>query len=293
MRLICPVCDARYDIDDSVIPEGGRDVQCSSCGHTWYQKDNSKPVTRPLMQAPQSRPIDPAPKREQPVTRPLLNAEGAEPAASAPDLDISARKPLDKSIADILREEAAREKQVASGGGAFDASDGTAGQSAKDRAAETRRRIAQMTQDPAVTPAAVAAAATGAVPGANVDTVPEIDEINATLRARAIASGRDGLTEDEYQEVVYRRGFRWGFFFFLLLFGVGIAPYFFVDQIKENLPETAPFMDNYVMTVDGLRAWLAAQAEVASDVINDLLDRDGGAPDDTAPADAESTPTEG
>ena len=37
MRLICPSCNAQYEVDDSVIPETGRDVQCSSCGHTWYQ----------------------------------------------------------------------------------------------------------------------------------------------------------------------------------------------------------------------------------------------------------------
>jgi len=286
MRLICPVCDARYDIDDSVIPDGGRDVQCSSCGHTWFQKDNKKPVTRPLMQAPQSRPIDPAPKREQPVTRPLLNPHDAEEAPTPPAADATTRKALDKSIADILREEAAREQQVAASAGAFEASSETAGQSAKDRAAETRRRIAEMTKDPALTPAAVAAASTGAVPGTNVNSVPDIDEINATLRARAIAGGRDGLTEQEYEEVVYRRGFRRGFFFILLLIGAMVAAYIFADEIKENLPQTAIFMDNYVMTADQLRVWLREQAEVAQDVINDLLDR-GGASEDVAPAEPE------
>lgn len=37
MRLVCPNCGAQYEVDDRVIPEGGRDVQCSSCGHAWYQ----------------------------------------------------------------------------------------------------------------------------------------------------------------------------------------------------------------------------------------------------------------
>ena len=37
MRLICPNCDAEYEVDASVIPEAGRDVQCSNCGHTWFQ----------------------------------------------------------------------------------------------------------------------------------------------------------------------------------------------------------------------------------------------------------------
>lgn len=38
MRLICPNCGAQYEVDARVIPDGGRDVQCSNCGHTWFQK---------------------------------------------------------------------------------------------------------------------------------------------------------------------------------------------------------------------------------------------------------------
>lgn len=37
MRLVCPNCGAQYEVDDHAIPEGGRDVQCSACGHSWYQ----------------------------------------------------------------------------------------------------------------------------------------------------------------------------------------------------------------------------------------------------------------
>ncbi|MDJ1006494.1 MAG: zinc-ribbon domain-containing protein [Paracoccaceae bacterium] len=38
MRISCPNCQAQYDVDRAVIPETGRDVQCSSCAHTWFQK---------------------------------------------------------------------------------------------------------------------------------------------------------------------------------------------------------------------------------------------------------------
>ncbi|MEM6384831.1 MAG: zinc-ribbon domain-containing protein [Pseudomonadota bacterium] len=37
MRLVCPNCSAQYEIDASMIPEEGRDVQCSNCGHTWFE----------------------------------------------------------------------------------------------------------------------------------------------------------------------------------------------------------------------------------------------------------------
>jgi predicted Zn finger-like uncharacterized protein len=37
MRLICPNCSAQYEIDVNLIPDEGRDVQCSNCGHTWFE----------------------------------------------------------------------------------------------------------------------------------------------------------------------------------------------------------------------------------------------------------------
>jgi len=37
MRLICPNCVAQYEVDDSIIPPEGRDVQCANCGHNWFQ----------------------------------------------------------------------------------------------------------------------------------------------------------------------------------------------------------------------------------------------------------------
>lgn len=38
MRLICPNCDAQYEVDARAIPVDGRDVQCSNCGHTWFHQ---------------------------------------------------------------------------------------------------------------------------------------------------------------------------------------------------------------------------------------------------------------
>ena len=37
MRLVCPNCSAQYEIEGSMIPDEGRDVQCSNCGHTWFE----------------------------------------------------------------------------------------------------------------------------------------------------------------------------------------------------------------------------------------------------------------
>ena len=37
MRLECPNCKARYEVDDDAIQGAGRDVECSACGHAWFQ----------------------------------------------------------------------------------------------------------------------------------------------------------------------------------------------------------------------------------------------------------------
>jgi len=77
MRLTCPDCAAQYEVADGAIPEAGRDVQCSNCGHTWFQQA----------------------------------AGGADPAVGAtPAPDPAARRrELDPAIAALLREEAERE----------------------------------------------------------------------------------------------------------------------------------------------------------------------------------------
>ena len=44
MRLLCPKCDAEYELADGIIPNAGRDVQCSSCDTIWFVKVNHAPL---------------------------------------------------------------------------------------------------------------------------------------------------------------------------------------------------------------------------------------------------------
>lgn len=37
MRIVCPKCVAQYEVDESAIPEQGREVQCANCEHIWFQ----------------------------------------------------------------------------------------------------------------------------------------------------------------------------------------------------------------------------------------------------------------
>ena len=49
MRLTCPNCDAQYEIEASLIPPTGRDVQCSNCGKTWFQPPEGGLAEEPLV----------------------------------------------------------------------------------------------------------------------------------------------------------------------------------------------------------------------------------------------------
>ena len=45
MRLICPQCNALYDVSSEMIPPEGREVECSACGHVWHQPADIWAVT--------------------------------------------------------------------------------------------------------------------------------------------------------------------------------------------------------------------------------------------------------
>ncbi|WP_394180280.1 zinc-ribbon domain-containing protein [Yoonia maritima] len=269
MRLICPKCNAQYDIASDAIPEGGRDVQCSSCSHTWFQTEETPPAAS--------------------VVAPAVAAAATAASSVAAEVEsaVTKRKPLDSSIADILRQEAAREKAVEQGetvaAPAEDVREPALNRPAETvNADETRRRISMMAAEDTTTPATVAAAATGAVAAdANLRTVPSIDEINEQLRARSQGDGI--LTESEQEEVAKRRGFRRGFVLMLLLLAILIAPYFFADQIVEQFPQVAEPMETYIETVDNLRLWLNEQFQTARAMIEGFTGAEA-APISAAPA---------
>jgi predicted Zn finger-like uncharacterized protein len=92
MRLQCPNCDAEYEVDAAAIPQVGRDVQCSNCGHGWFQMHPDF-APDPEMESALYDPPPPLPQ-----ARP---GEGAYP-----------RREIDPAAMQILREEAAREEAL-------------------------------------------------------------------------------------------------------------------------------------------------------------------------------------
>ena len=42
MIITCPNCNKQFKIENSLIPDEGRDLQCGSCNHVWFYKIEEK-----------------------------------------------------------------------------------------------------------------------------------------------------------------------------------------------------------------------------------------------------------
>ena len=128
MRLICPNCGAQYEVDERVIPDGGRDVQCSNCGLAWFQRSARAEEEAKAAEEQATLPDEISPHDDDDY-EPAPEAETApDPAPEAPaardeddyeddDADEGPgpelpKRPLDDSVRSILEEEAALEMQA-------------------------------------------------------------------------------------------------------------------------------------------------------------------------------------
>ena len=85
MRLICPSCGAQYEVDESVIPDGGRDVQCSNCGHAWFQR-SARQLTAAAEEEARQKDAEAAPPPEPELPEPEQAETGQpEPGQAEPE----------------------------------------------------------------------------------------------------------------------------------------------------------------------------------------------------------------
>ena len=230
MRLTCPNCSARYEVDDSLIPPEGRDVQCSNCSTTWFQ-----PGQRARMEEPET-------------------AEAAAPQAGR----AAPRRDLDPALRDILREEREREEQLRRAAAPVEEQEEMALDSAPppDRETETdsaapeeddeAAAIRQMVEEDSQRPDR---------PGGR-ELFPDIEEINSTLRATTDRTAADRVTSDVDtmdRRPRRRRGFRMGFFLMVLIGAGAAAAYHYAPEITAALPQAEPYLTPYVAEVDNLR----------------------------------------
>jgi len=287
MRLVCPNCDAQYEVDDAVIPDTGRDVQCSNCGHTWFQPPASQVVSEPEPQPelqrpepeprpePESEPVQAAPESDQTDVEdaadktPHIDLAETLDEADAAEAAEPERQDLDEAVLSILREEAEFEtgaRRAERGEGLETQPElGLAGAAAGGGLQE---RVARLR---GIAPESGTVAASS-----RRDLLPDIEEINSTLRAtsdrhgEAGAQGGDLIVENE--ELPRRRGsFGMGFGVVILIAALVVAVYSFAPSIVAAVPALEPVMSAYVGALDAGRQMLNGAIMSATEWLTGLI----------------------
>lgn len=270
MRLTCPNCGAQYEVPSEVIPTNGRDVQCSNCGNTWFQAHPDHPVE--MSEEPEFTTAVPDTHREtvadQPVefdeepSVPVEEPEVAEVSESAEmaveaesEPKDTARSGLDSAVSKILRQEAEREAalRAAEAGSGLESQPDLGldeiGGDASQRAQEASTRMARMRgEQPGKAEAASSL-------DSRRDMLPDIEEINSTLRA---GDGDDAMPDAAAMAGAgpRRSGFARGFLLSLLVVAGLAYLYAKAPSIAQSLPQADPVLSAYVGLVDQARGWL-------------------------------------
>ncbi|MCR9124560.1 MAG: zinc-ribbon domain-containing protein [Rhodobacteraceae bacterium] len=234
MRLICPNCGAEYQVSDDLIPPGGRDVQCSDCGIAWFQHG----ADGPALDLPQDLPED-------------LD-EDADPSPPP-------KRKLPPEVSDILRQEAELETQL------------RAAESAVGLETQTNLGLDDLpdfVEQPPARPVqrpraqkAVSDAVRDDRPARQSprrSTLPDIDEINDTLRSSGDKKANRKPGRQTPRGGSSKRGssFIRGFSVALFLVAGCVVIYANAPAIARALPQSDPALSAFVALIDQARLWL-------------------------------------
>ena len=268
MRLVCPNCDAQYEVDAGVIPDNGRDVQCSNCGNGWFQLP---PEVEAEIAAEEAL-YEPPPA--QAVTRPA-STEATPPHRS-----------VDESVLSILREEAARETTARVNEGSSLETQTEMGLQNVPSAvpidtslvSAAAQRISRLRGQPVDNTFAPLVEAEPSKSQLKSELLPEIDEINSSLRASSERRSTEpdmvdtGLVDVD-EEKVRPSGFRSGFVLMLVLAAVLVAVYIMADKLSLQIPSMATTLESYVSIIDQARMFVDDLLQKAVGFLNELIGR--------------------
>ncbi|MEQ8917587.1 MAG: zinc-ribbon domain-containing protein [Roseovarius sp.] len=286
MRLTCPNCGAQYEVPEAVIPASGRDVQCSNCGDTWFQhhpdhapaeaEDVPDEYAAPPDAAAEADP-EPAP---EPIPEPV-----PEPTAEAAPEEPPAQRRLDPNVADILREEAERERaaRAAEGAGGLETQPdlGLAdpGISEDERSRQARARMERLrgggeTPPPAPSEEQVDESRDDDIdPSSRRNLLPDIEEINSSLTSSGERGDTASAAAAELPEEVpissRRGGFRSGFRLAVITFVVATIVYLTASSIAQMIPAAEAPLAQYVEAVNAARTQL-------NDLVSRVIAQIGG-----------------
>jgi predicted Zn finger-like uncharacterized protein len=303
MRLICPNCGAQYEVDVKVIPSAGRDVQCSNCGHTWFQRSTeidsdlaqemgfeltSDDATSDIANEEQQndQPVPTVPDfgddddtefnddvasafsaattlDDQDTLEPDDHAKPTAPTAAVQ------RSAVSESVRDILRAEVAYDQNVRHPEPdplETQAELGLNEAPTKEQKQGLRERMARLR--------GLTSESSGTEPasGKRRDLLPDIEEINSTLSASS-ERAEDGtvLNDETRKEQARKSGFKTTFSILVLVVVILVLLYTLAPILAQKLPALEGALTAYVTAANGFRSWLDATISSASARLNALL----------------------
>lgn len=280
MRLICPNCSAEYEVDDAAIPDNGRDVQCSNCGHGWFQLpphleaeaeaeaevfDEPEPLTTEAVSAEVQLPGGTSEDADEDDTD--EDRDGNRDQGPPPDEPAKAPRSLDDSVLAVLKEEAEREAAARRAeamrtietqpdlGLDSAVAGAVAASAAAEREAMARKKPVEVI--PSAEEIAREAAAEAGLPPARATRrgqLPDIEEITSSLRStgdRGASAGGAPLDAGPR-----RSSFGRGFLLMILLALILAVLYLMAPRFSAQVPALKPALDGYVGAVDAARLYL-------------------------------------
>lgn len=246
MRLTCPNCSAQYEVDEAVIPKAGRDVQCSACGNTWYQY--------PMEVALQMRAAELEDDDDEDDLDAIDDESGPSPLGERPGFGEKAGPRIDKTVLDVLREEAERELGERKRAQAGIETQGELGLTRPTRSKAAPSRVyGEDDPTPPPAPTDLPEEAKPEEPVSRRKLLPDIEELTSTLEPgherRDDDDGSDGADD--------QRGFRRGLSVVMLIALALIVLYLLAPILGNAVPALSGPLGSYVALVDGLRASVA------------------------------------
>ena len=141
----------------------------------------------------------------------------------------------------------------------------------REVAAESRLARVRKAESPAPPVPASAAPGRSADPAQAAprrDLLPDIEEINSSLRRRGEPGRKVDPRNSRQAAKDQRRGFRSGFMSILILMVVAAVIYLQAPKIGQAIPALNAVMTAYTETVDRGRVWLDEKAEILADKLD-------------------------
>ena len=102
--------------------------------------------------------------------------------------------------------------------------------------------------------------------------LPDIEEINSSLRSDADHDAEAGYGAEEAELLRDRSRYRAGFILALLVFVIGVVIYAFAPMIAAMFPGAEGILSGYVSVINALRVSLDSVLQAAIRGISGLLD---------------------